>query len=115
MEQKQYYKTAEEVSERIIPPMGYCLASDRITVDGQQVGYMYRENPDREDDSGWRFLAGDEDDEYMNDPHKVGIFDVNTIAHYDTDIIPFLTYPYETAFARNENGIFEKEQFESEE
>ena len=40
-----------------------CIATDRIMVDGEKVGYMYRENPDFVGDSGWRFTAGDEDDE----------------------------------------------------
>ena len=40
-----------------------CLVSDRITKDGCKVGYMYREEPDDSaPDSGWRFMAGDEDD-----------------------------------------------------
>ena len=26
---------------------GGCIASDRITVDGQKVGYAYREDPDK--------------------------------------------------------------------
>ena len=37
-----------------------CIATDRITVDGSQVGYCYREEPMAEGDSGWRFAAGDE-------------------------------------------------------
>ena len=45
-----------------------CIATDRITVDGLPVGYMYREKPEEGDpferyDSGWRFTAGDESDE----------------------------------------------------
>jgi len=107
--EKQFKKTAGDISKRIVPPMGYCLASDRITVDGLKVGYMYRENPDNDQDSGWRFFAGDEDDEYANNPENVDIYDVNTIAHYDNEIIPFLEAPCDTAFGRNDNGIFEEE------
>ena len=109
---KNFLKTSEEVSKRIIPSMGYCYATDRITVDGAKIGYMYRENPDQKDDSGWRFFAGDENDEYANNPENLGIYDVNTIAHYDLDIIPFLSSPYGSAFGRNENGILEEEKFE---
>ena len=44
-----------------------CIVSDRITKEGFKVGYMYREAPDEDNpDSGWRFLAGDEDEAYMN-------------------------------------------------
>src|SRR5690349_20085042 len=47
---------------------GGCIASDMITCGGRRVAFMYREAPDRDIDSGWRFLSGFESDEYMNDP-----------------------------------------------
>lgn len=37
-----------------------CLATNRIMVEGCKVGYCYREKPDDDWDSGWRFTAGDE-------------------------------------------------------
>lgn len=111
---KQFKKTKEEIQARIVPLMGYCLATDKITVDGLKVGYMYRENPDNEHDSGWRFFSGDEDDDYANNPENIDIHDVNTIAHYDNEIIPLLDAPYNVAFGRGENGEFEEELFESE-
>lgn len=68
-----------------------CIVSDRITKEGYKVGYMYREKPDEgRPDSGWRFLAGNEDDEYMNDSNNAHIFAVNTICNYDPDIIPYI-------------------------
>jgi hypothetical protein len=86
-----------------IKPMGFCIASNRITIDGAKVGYMYREEGDGENDSGWRFLAGDETDEYVEDSANGKIFDVNIIAHHDPAIIPFLKYPYDTELERVEN------------
>ena len=109
---KQFKKTDTDLEIRLVPPMGYCMATDRITVDGLKVGYMYRENPDNDQDSGWRFFAGDEDDDYANSPENIEIYDVNTIAHYDNAIIPFLELTYGTALGRNENGQFEEEPFE---
>ncbi len=70
--------------------MGYCIATDRITVDGEKVGYMYREQPDDSSDSGWRFFAGDESQDYINNPDNISIYDVNTIANYDPSIIKYL-------------------------
>ena len=86
-----------------------CFATDRIMVDGCKVGYMYREEPDNDIDSGWRFLAGDEDDDYMDNIGNMGIFDLNTIANYDVDIIPFLHSDYGSAFYRDNNGTFQKD------
>lgn len=45
----------EEILDLIFP-IGACLATDKITVDGLIVGYMCREEPEIEVDSGWRFF-----------------------------------------------------------
>lgn len=92
--------------EILVPNYGYCLVSVRITVDRQPVRYMYREEPDSEDDSGWRFLAGDEDAAYLNDPNNLGIYDVNTIANYDRNILPWLEQEIGQHLLRNQSGFF---------
>ena len=45
------------------------------------MGYCYREEPDGGWDSGWRFTAGDESEEYMDDPNNAGIYKLNTICN----------------------------------
>ena len=85
---------------------GACFATDMITCDGMPVRFMYREAPDNDIDSGWRFTAGMESDDYMDDPENSAIYEVNTIANYDPDIIPFLELPPGTAVERNANGEF---------
>lgn len=67
-----------------------CIASRRITVDGEPVGYMSRDAPDRPEDSGWTFFAGDEDDEYTANPENFDVWHLNSIANYDPAIVPFL-------------------------
>jgi hypothetical protein len=94
------FKLAKEQIKRLVPHSGGCIASDRITVDGQPVGFMYREAPDHDADTGWRFLAGDESDEYMADSAKFGVYAVNTIANYDPSIIPLLDAPEGSAFEK---------------
>jgi hypothetical protein len=89
---------------------GSCYASDQITVDGRPVGFMYREVPDNDTDSGWRFFSGAETQEYTDDPANFEIYDVNTIANYDPGITGFLAAPHGSAFARNEAGVFEREE-----
>jgi hypothetical protein len=84
-----------------------CFATDEIVVKGRRIGYAYREAPDRDVDSGWRFTAGDESDEYMDDADNHGIYDVNTVANYDPEIIPLLEADIGAAFARDpETGKF---------
>lgn len=92
--------------------MGGCFASDRITVDGALVGYMYREQPDKNGDSGWRFFAGDESQEYADTPDNFAIYEVNTICNYDPSIIPFLDASIGSAFGRVAGSeTFEQEEF----
>ncbi len=98
--EKKFRLSADRIKE-LIPPMGGCFATDRITVDGKRVGYMYREEPDNDADSGWRLLAGDETEQYMDGAANHGYYDVNTLCNYDTDIIPFLKSPVGSAFARD--------------
>lgn len=85
-----------------------CIVSDKITKEGFKVGYMYREQPDDgRPDSGWRFMAGNEDEEYMNDPNNHHIFAVNTVCNYDKDIIPFLHSEIGTVYIRTGSNSFE--------
>jgi len=89
---------------QLAPGYGVCFATDMITVEGRRVAFMYREAPDRDVDSGWRFTSGFEDDEYMGNADNHGLYDVNTIANYDPDIIQFLDSPIGSAFER-EDGV----------
>jgi hypothetical protein len=87
--------------QRIAPGHGSCIASDRILVDGCKVGYMVRTEPDGDIDSGWQFLAGDESQEYCDEPGNFGVYDVNTVCNYDQSIIPLLGTQPPVAFVRD--------------
>ena len=99
--EKTYKLKSKDILE-IEPNRGACFATDRITVDSVKIGYMYREEPNNDLDSGWRFFAGDETDEYVNDLNNISIYDINTIVNYDGAIIPFLDAPIGTEFERIE-------------
>ena len=96
---KRFKKLAHEI-EPLAYGYGSCFATDHITVDGKNVGYMYREKPSDKVDSGWRFFSGEETQEYVDDPGNTMIYDVNTIANYDPSIIPYLESPIGSAFGR---------------
>ena len=109
---KKYYIKPEDIKELFHTdgPDG-CIASDRIMVDGEKIGYMCREYADHDGDSGWRFTAGDEDEEYMSNPENAGVYTLNAVANVDMDIIPFLTSPVGSGFFRDENGKLVKDDF----
>ncbi|WP_017733053.1 DUF2185 domain-containing protein [Nafulsella turpanensis] len=96
---KEFKLKANEI-KRLLPPMGGCMATDKITVEGLQVRYMYREDPFNEMDSGWRLFSGTESQEYVDEPSNTEIYDLNTIANYDRAIIPYLTSPIGTVLER---------------
>ena len=109
---KKYYIKPEDIKELFHTdgPDG-CIASDRIMVDGEKIGYMCREYADHDGDSGWRFTAGDEDEEYMSNPENAGVYTLNAVANVDMDIIPFLKSPVGSGFFRDENGKLVKDDF----
>ena len=75
---KRFFLPAEQIK-----PManghGACFATDMIVVDGLKVGYMYREKPHHDSDSGWVFMAGLESQEYVDNPDNLGLYDVNEV------------------------------------
>ena len=107
---RDYHVKAEDVKPLLSDWKGAdgCIATNRITVEGCKVGYCYREKPDGDWDSGWRFTAGDESEEYMDDPNNAGIYKLNTICNDDPDIIALLHTPAPCAFERDENGVFQQ-------
>lgn len=60
LNQKKYTPAARESMRPLVPHLGGCLATDRISAEGRLVGYMYREKPIRSEDTGWRVFAGDD-------------------------------------------------------
>lgn len=87
-----------------------CIVSDRITKEGYKAGYLYRSEPlDHYPDSGWRIMAGNEDDDYMEDPDNHHIFAINTICNYDPDILACLSAEPGSAFIRVDEHEFEED------
>ena len=100
---KKFKLSADQI-QNLVSGRGSCMATDMITVDGKLVGYMYRENPSNPQDSGWVFMSGYESQEYMDQASNIEIYDVNTIANYDSEIISLLDSPVGSSFERNSKG-----------
>ena len=52
-------------------------------------------------------------EQHIEDPENLGLYEVNVIANYDADIIAHLNAPAGSHFARNEQGVFERIDFEA--
>lgn len=85
-----------------------CVVSDKISVDGCKVGYMYREEPLGEEDSGWVFFEGNESEEYCANWANHEVFHLGIACNYDLDIVPHLKAPYGSTFQRDHSGRFQK-------
>ncbi|QZA27273.1 DUF2185 domain-containing protein [Mycolicibacterium senegalense] len=97
---KNFWLPPDKIVNGLAPNYA-CYASDRIMVEGAPVGYMYR------DGEGWNFLAGDEDQDYVDDPANLGLYSLNTLANYDRAIIDYLDAPPGAAFIRSGDGFVE--------
>lgn len=87
-----------------------CFVTRRVLDDGRRAGYLYREEPDEEIDSGWRITASDESDAYMSNPKNVAYVSLGAVLNRDDTFRDLLEAPIGSAFVRNpETGDFESE------
>lgn len=81
----------------------YCFVTGRVLEDEQPVGTLYRENPDEsadelEDFSGWNIMAGDEDDDYLDDPANWYYVSLGAVLNIDDRFIDVLDAPFDSEF-----------------
>lgn len=81
--------------------------SKKIMDEGWKIGYMCREEAVNENDSGWSFMVGDEDDEYINDYQNIQLMSINSVMQYDSAIWKYITSPVGTRLIRVSSEEFE--------
>ena len=81
--------------------------SKKILEEGLKIGYMRRDEAMNENDSGWQFLAGNEDDEYLNKYKNIAIVSVNQAYQLDPDILNYINNPVGTELIRISSNEFE--------
>ena len=59
--------------------VGYVIASNEVMLSGKPIGYFYREEPENEGDSGWRFFSGEETQEYADDSNNFSMYNASSI------------------------------------
>lgn len=77
------------------------LVSEMCFEKNECVRFLYREKPDREEDSGWRMFTGHESPEYSDDPKNVRLPAVG----YMLDRDPSLLEPLK----EGEGAVFERD------
>lgn len=87
--------------------LGRCIAAQTVSEEGRPIGFMYREEPVFEQDSGWRFFSGDETDEYTADPENFGVYSISEITRNHPAVSEFLNLPAGSAWEADEEGVFQ--------
>ena len=81
--------------------VGYIIASNEVMVEGKPIGYLYRERPDKDADSGWRVFSGEETQEYADEPANFAMYNASTIVEMDPAIALLLAHDYPVSFERD--------------
>lgn len=83
-----------------------CFVTNNILYEEQKVGYLYREEPDQEDDSGWRFTTGTETNEYMDDSDNISYVSLGAVLREDDSFVDLLEHEAGVHFGVDKNGNF---------
>ena len=92
---------------RIINQRGYL--SKKIAEEGWKIGYMCRDEAINEYDSGWSFMAGNEEETYFEDPDHLLLVWVQDIYQMDPDIFSYIDLPAGTRLIRISSHEFEED------
>ncbi len=79
----------------------------KVLEEKSEIGFAYREQPDNETDSGWRFFSGNESQEYVDNVDNIIVLSINEIIQLDESIKTILNNEINTAFEK-ENSEFKQ-------
>lgn len=86
----------------------YAFVTKRA-VDNNYIGYCYRENSDIKIDSGWRFMYGDEDEDYLDNPENSLTQDIVDILKWKSELKDIIASKQGSEFEWNsESNKFER-------
>lgn len=81
-----------------------CFVTNNILYEGESVGYLYREAPDDESDSGWRLSTGLESEEYMDNADNISYVSLGAVLREDDSFVDLLDSEVGMEFGRDESG-----------
>lgn len=100
MTTRHHFMVIGEDDQPKIKTAGNGMATRKITEEGEPIDFMYRDEPEFEGDSGWRFLSGTESQAYADDPNNWVICDLKALSGNDKAIAPYINRPVGTALGR---------------
>lgn len=110
-EQIKRFKEAERYMEPMKKRMNLlnkmACVSNKILDEDWKVGYMDREQPVDENDSGWMFTVGDEEEEYLSNYENITLLRIYELYQLDPDIWKYIDNPVGTKLIRISSNEFE--------
>jgi uncharacterized protein YegJ (DUF2314 family) len=81
----------------------HCFVTSRVLDEEQPVGELFREDPQEGDEpladfSGWNIMAGDEDEDYLDDPDNWRYVSLGAVLDIDDRCIDVLDAPFDSEF-----------------
>ena len=87
--------------------MRRCFVTKRVLGGEDPPGYVYREEPGRPDDSGWRILAGNETDEFLNDRANLTYVSLGAVLNTNDSFVDLLEAPVGSTYVFDRTtGVF---------
>lgn len=85
-----------------------CMATHKVLYENAKIKWLYREESEGElqngiFDTGWRIMAGDETDEYLETPGNVQFVSLGAVLNIDDSFVDLLDEPVGSAFGWDEN------------
>lgn len=96
-----------EMRERKMLLSRTAYVSKKITKEGWKAGYIWRDEPLNERDSGWSFMAGNEDEAYVNDPGNLVLMTIHQFLDLDRDVWKYIHHPAGTGMVRISSSEFD--------
>lgn len=87
----------------------YAVVSKKITEEGWMVGYMLYEEPRNDFDSGWQFLAGNEDEAFMDSADNFVLVRIVRVWQLDHVIAKYIGNSLSTSLIRVSLEEFEED------
>lgn len=97
-------KSKDDVPQRSQDEVKKYAFVSRRALENDRIGFCYRDYPENNIDSGWRFLYGDEDEDYLDHPtHSEAIYPEEALS-INPALEVILSAPINTEFEWDEES-----------
>lgn len=81
----------------------FALISKYIIDEKLPITWIFRDNPETNEDSGWRILSGSEDEDFFDDQEDsfVGIT-IAELLRYEPSLVSLINSPFQSEFERTD-------------